>query len=54
MTVGIVGLGTIGGSFAKAVKAYTDHTVYGTDCNGDAIAFAKFSDSIDSPLAISF
>ncbi|MBQ3003036.1 MAG: prephenate dehydrogenase [Clostridia bacterium] len=50
MTVGIVGLGTIGGSFAKAVKAYTDHTVYGTDINGDAIAFAKFSDSIDGVL----
>jgi len=50
MTVGIVGLGTIGGSFAKAIKTYSDHTVLGTDKNEDAIAFAKFSDSIDGVL----
>ena len=50
MTVGIVGLGTIGGSFAKAIKTYSDHTVLGADRNGDAIAFAKFSDSIDGVL----
>ena len=31
MTVGIVGLGLIGGSFARAVQAYTEHRVYGLD-----------------------
>ncbi len=50
MTVGIVGLGTIGGSFAKAIKTYCKHTVLGADCNEDAIAFAKFSDSLDGIL----
>ena len=50
MRVGIVGLGTIGGSFAKAIKTYGDHTVLGLDRNSDAIAFAKFTDSIDGVL----
>lgn len=27
MTIGIIGLGIIGGSFARAIKAYTPHTV---------------------------
>ncbi len=31
MNIGIVGLGLIGGSMAKALKAYTDNTVFG--CN---------------------
>ncbi len=50
MTVGIIGLGTIGGSFAKAIKTFTKHTVYGADRNEDAVAYAKFSDSIDGIL----
>lgn len=50
MKIGIVGLGTIGGSFAKAIKTYSEHTVYGADKNADAIAFAHFSDSIDGVL----
>lgn len=50
MRIGIVGLGTIGGSFAKAIKTYGDHTVLGLDRNGDAVAFAKFTDSIDGVL----
>ena len=29
MRIGIVGLGLIGGSMAKAIKAYTGHTVIG-------------------------
>lgn len=31
MTIGIVGLGLIGGSMAKAIKEYTNHTVLGFD-----------------------
>lgn len=50
MNIGIVGLGTIGGSFAKAIKTYTDHQVYGADANEDAVAFARFTDSIDGAL----
>ena len=50
MKIGIVGLGTIGGSFAKAIKTYTGHEVYGADANEDAIAFARFSDQIDGVL----
>ena len=33
-TVGIVGLGLIGGSLAKALHAYTDRTVLGYDADG--------------------
>lgn len=50
MNIGVVGLGTIGGSFAKAVKTYTGHRVFGADLNEDAVAFARFSDSIDGVL----
>lgn len=50
MRVGIVGLGTIGGSFAKAIKTYSEHEVFGADRSEDAIAFARFSDCIDGVL----
>ena len=33
MTVGIVGLGLIGGSLVKAFRACTDHTVLGFDAD---------------------
>lgn len=50
MYIGIVGLGTIGGSFAKAIKAYSEHTVYGADTNEEAVSYAAFSDTIDGVL----
>ncbi len=50
MKIGIVGLGTIGGSFAKTIKSHTDHEVYGADADPDAIAFAHFTDLIDGEL----
>ncbi len=50
MKIGIIGLGTIGGSFAKAIKSYTEHEVYGTDTNPDALAFAHFSGIVDGDL----
>ena len=31
MNIGIIGLGLIGGSLAKALKKYTNHYVYGQD-----------------------
>ena len=36
MKIGIVGLGLIGGSFAKAISEYTTNEVYGFDTNGDS------------------
>lgn len=50
MTVGIVGLGLIGGSMAKSVKSRTGHRVLGLDKNAEAVAMAKMSGSIDGDL----
>lgn len=46
MIYGIVGLGVMGGSFAKRLKEL-DETVYGVDLNGDAIKEAKAQGIID-------
>ena len=50
MNVGIVGLGLIGGSMAKSVKARTAHTVYGADLDQETMALARMSGAIDGPL----
>ena len=50
MNVGIVGLGLIGGSMAKSVKARTAHTVYGADLDPETMALARMSGAIDAPL----
>lgn len=50
MTVGIVGLGLIGGSLAKSIKARTDHTVLGLDTDGETMALARMSGAIDGQL----
>lgn len=50
MTVGIAGLGLIGGSLAKSLKANTSHTVYGIDKNPDTMMLATISGSIDGEL----
>ena len=50
MVIGIVGLGTIGGSLAKAFKSETEHTVYGLDISSDTIAIASISGAIDGVL----
>lgn len=49
LTVGIVGLGLIGGSFAKAYKK-DGHTVYGYDRSGTVTGYAKLSGIIDGEL----
>ena len=49
-TIGIVGLGLIGGSMAKAVKFHTDHTVLGADLNPDTMALAFASGAIDNVM----
>ncbi len=49
-TVGVVGLGLIGGSMVKTVKYKTDCTVYGIDLSKETMALAEMSGSIDGPL----
>lgn len=49
-TIGIVGLGLIGGSMAKAIKHHTDHTVYGADLDSDTMSLAFASGAIDNAL----
>ena len=50
MKVGIVGLGLIGGSMAKAVKNRTAHTVFGIDLDAETMALSRMSGAIDAPL----
>jgi prephenate dehydrogenase len=49
MNVGIVGLGLIGGSFAKAYKA-AGHTVYVREIDKGILDFALLSGAVDAPL----
>ncbi len=50
MNVGIVGLGLIGGSLAKAFKRHTNHTILGMDVAHAPVAAAKLLDAIDDEL----
>ena len=50
MEIGIVGLGLIGGSLAKAISQNTDHTVYGTDISDTVIKKAVLVDAVEQPL----
>ena len=50
MKVGIVGLGLIGGSMAKAIRARTDHTVYGADLDHETMVMARMCGAINAPL----
>jgi len=49
MNVGVVGLGLIGGSFAKAYKA-DGHQVYGHDTDKSILGFAQLSGAITAVL----
>ena len=49
MKVGILGLGLIGGSLARAY-AKAGHTVYATDADESIIAFAQLADVVTAPL----
>jgi len=49
MTVGLIGLGLIGGSFAKAYKA-EGHTVLAHDTDKSILDFAILSGAVDKPL----
>ena len=48
MTIGIIGLGLIGGSMAKAIKSRTDHKVFGIDVNEETMTIAYMSGAIDA------
>lgn len=50
MEIGIVGLGLIGGSLAKAISQNTDHTVYGVDLSDQVVKKAVLVDAIEQPL----
>ena len=50
MNVGIVGLGLIGGSMAKSIKARTAHTVWGVDLDSETMSLARMCGAIDAPL----
>lgn len=50
MKVGIVGLGLMGGSMAKSIKARTSHTVYGIDLDQETMMLARMCGAIDGPL----
>jgi prephenate dehydrogenase len=50
MKIGIVGLGLIGGSIAKAIKNHTEHEVFGTDLQEPVIYKAILLEAIDGKL----
>ncbi len=50
MKIGIVGLGLIGGSMAKAIKEKTGHTVFGYDKNEETMFLASMTGAIDGRL----
>ena len=50
MIIGIVGLGLIGGSMAKSIKARTAHTVYGIARSEETLMMARMCGAIDAPL----
>lgn len=48
--IGVVGLGLVGGSMAKALNQNTDHTVYGFDINETVSQKAKLVNAIEDVL----
>jgi prephenate dehydrogenase len=50
MKIGIVGLGLIGGSLAKAVKLHTKHEILGYDISEEEMRRAELTEAIDGRL----
>lgn len=53
MKIGIVGLGLIGGSMAKAIKKNTDYPLYGYDIDSSAVSSALQQEAIDGSFKLS-
>lgn len=51
MTVAVIGLGLIGGSFCRTLKQRTDHTVLGLDTDKETIRLALESGAIDRAIS---
>ncbi len=50
MKIGIIGLGLIGGSMAKAIRLNTDHYVLGMDIDSKVVTKAKIIEAINEEL----
>lgn len=50
MNIAVIGLGLIGGSLAKSIKARTSHSVYGCDLNSETMLLARLCGAIDGEL----
>ena len=50
MNIGMIGLGLIGGSLAKSIKAQTAHSVFGIDLNNETMTLARLCGAIDGVL----
>lgn len=50
MNIGVVGLGLMGGSLAKAFKYNTDNTVWGTDSDSSTLLKAKLVGAVEAEL----
>lgn len=50
MKIGVVGMGLIGGSLAKAIKEKTEHEVYGFDISKEVMARAILLEAMDGAL----
>ncbi len=50
MKIGIIGLGLIGGSMAKSIKAHTNNTVAGFDLDNETLTKAELIGAIDEIL----
>lgn len=50
MKIGIIGLGLMGGSLAKAISFGTEHTVWGTNRSPEAVQKALFVGAIEKEL----
>lgn len=50
MNIAVIGMGLIGGSFAKAIKEKTAHTVFGADADPQVLAKARLVGAIDEAL----
>lgn len=50
MNIGIIGLGLIGGSMARALKRGTEHTVWGRDIREDTMEKALLCGAVDGRL----